>query len=41
MQPEEEYSGFKTRGTDIDEAYSSIIDSEADEILEDSYSDED
>ena len=33
-EPEEEYSGFKTRGTDIDEAYSDSweLESDADEL---------
>ena len=41
MEPEE-YSGFKTIGTDIDEAYSEMceIEDDADEIIEDDYSDE-
>lgn len=41
--PEEEYSGFKTLGTDIDEAYSNNgwdSDADGDDLLEDDYSDE-
>ena len=42
MEPEE-YSGFKTLGTDIDEAYSETFESDddVDEMIEDSYDDED
>lgn len=41
-EPEEEYSGFKTLGTDIDEAYSETweLDADVDDILEDDYSDD-
>jgi len=39
MEPEE-YSGFKTLGTDIDEAYSNTFDCDADEVDSDDYSDE-
>ena len=40
-EPEEEYSGFKTLGTDIDEAYSETFqsDEDVDEIEEDIYDD--
>ena len=41
MKPEE-YSGFKTTGTDIDEAYSDSweLESDADDVESDNYSDE-
>lgn len=39
MEPEE-YSGFKTRGTDIDEAYSDTFESDSDEVESDDYGDE-
>jgi len=42
MEPEE-YSGFKTLGTDIDEAYSDMLEIEvdADDVEKDSYDDRD
>ena len=39
--PEEEYSGFKTLGTDIDEAYSGIQESDTDDVDFDLMDDED
>lgn len=40
--PDDEYSGFKTNGTDIDEAYSDSweLESDADSVESDNYSDE-
>jgi hypothetical protein len=40
MEPEDEYSGFKTIGTDIDEAYSDTFELDADDVDSDDYSDE-
>lgn len=40
MNPDEEYQGFKTLGTDIDEAYSESWDLDVDEVEFDSMDDE-
>ena len=40
-EPEDEYSGFKTLGTDIDEAYSEMSEIDCDDVDFDLMDDED